>query len=88
MTALFASGTEAPPGVGREAVLDEGVLLHEPNPLSFSSCRGSRFCLSGVEVAGEVVGIDIGRRWQKKALKRRAGDEEPVPGGYYGICRE
>lgn len=93
-SALSARWTGAPPGVGSEAVLDEGVswlrvgevsgrvdkgkrevmrAYHEPKPFSFNSCRGSRFCLSGVGVVGEAVGIDIvgdgscgGQGWERR----------------------
>lgn len=80
-TTLFARGTEGPPGVGREAVLEEGVLLHELKSSSLSSCNGSRLCLSGVGVMGEDVEMDIDRRFQLRALRKVAGSEEPGPRG-------
>ncbi len=56
---------------------------HEPKPLSFfRSCSGSRFCLSGVGVVGEDVGIDIG----EGVVRGVEGDVEKEPdaegGGY------
>lgn len=56
---------------------------HEPKPLSFNSCSGSSFCLSGVGVVGVVVGIDIVERGCRGRQRRGGGKVvEPVPGGY------